>query len=144
MKRQSLFSRKNNKKYHQFVSYWISPETMPWFGVLCPFQSYLTLVLLNLDVFCLCKQCRSQLIWICTVCYSIGAFIATTWLNLLAENWKWAWHLNLFRMTRVKIYWDDGRMIMKGSVQWSALQLWAAFCLQQDLNRGTPWSNQEG
>ena len=40
-------------------------------------DSYLTLVLLNPDIPCLCKQCssrsvgfwRSQLIWICTVCH---------------------------------------------------------------------------
>ena len=40
-------------------------------------DSILTLVLLNPDKFCLCKQCRSrsvgfwrsQLIWICTVCH---------------------------------------------------------------------------
>ena len=38
----------------------------------------LTLVLLNPDILCLCKQCRSrsdgfwsQLIWICTVCHSV-------------------------------------------------------------------------
>ena len=29
--------------------------------------------------------------------------------NLIAENWKWAWHLNLFSMTRVnkKVFEDD-------------------------------------
>ena len=45
----------------------------------------LTLVLLNPDILCLCKQCRSrsvgfwrsQLIWICTVCHLICEFTAT-------------------------------------------------------------------
>ena len=46
----------------------------------------LTLVLLNPDIPCLCKQCRSrsvgfwrsQLIWICTVCHSVCESISTT------------------------------------------------------------------
>ena len=45
----------------------------------------LTIVLLSLDIPCLCKQCRSrsigffrsQLIWICTVCHQVCEFIAT-------------------------------------------------------------------
>ena len=49
----------------------------------------LTLVLLNQDMSCLCKQCRSrsvgffrsQLIWICTVCHSVFEFVSTTWIN---------------------------------------------------------------
>ena len=49
----------------------------------------LTLVLLNPDIPCLCKQCRSrsvgfwrrQLIWICTVCHSVCEFISTTWIK---------------------------------------------------------------
>ena len=49
----------------------------------------LTLVLLNLDIPCLCKQCRarsvgffrSQLIWLCTVCHSVFEFISTTWIK---------------------------------------------------------------
>ena len=51
----------------------------------------LTLVLLNSDVLCLCKQCRSrsvsfwrrQLIWICTVCHLICEFVSTTWIKQL-------------------------------------------------------------
>ena len=41
----------------------------------------LTLVLLNRDMPCFCKQCksvgfwRSQLIWICTVCHSVWIYI---------------------------------------------------------------------
>ena len=49
----------------------------------------LTLVLLNPDIPCLCKQCRSrsvgfwrsQLIWICTVCHSVFKFISTAWIK---------------------------------------------------------------
>ena len=49
----------------------------------------LTLVLLNLDIHCFCKQCRSrsvgfwrsQLIWICTVCHLVFEFIATIWIK---------------------------------------------------------------
>ena len=46
-------------------------------------------VLMNPDVTCLLKQCRSrsvgfwrsQLIWICTVCHYICEFVSTTWIN---------------------------------------------------------------
>ena len=48
----------------------------------------LTLVLLNQDIPCLCKQCRAksvgfwrQLIWICTVCHSVCEFISTIWIK---------------------------------------------------------------
>ena len=48
----------------------------------------LTLVVLNPDIPCLCKQCRSRsvgffswLIWICTVCHSVFEFISTTWIK---------------------------------------------------------------
>ena len=52
-----------------------------------PVWCILTLVLLNQDIFCFCKQCRSrsvgfwrsQLIWICTVCYSVYEFVSTNW-----------------------------------------------------------------
>ena len=36
--------------------------------------------------------------------------------------------------TLLKSYRDDGRMIMKGSVQWNAVQSWAVFRLQRDSN----------
>ena len=56
-------------------------------------QSTLTLVLLKLDIPCLCKQCRSrsvgfwrsQLIWICTVCHSVCEFIAT--IQIKESDW---------------------------------------------------------
>ena len=52
-----------------------------------------TLVLLNPDIPCLCKQCRSrsvgfwrsQLIWICTVCHQVCEFISTIGIKL--SNW---------------------------------------------------------
>ena len=53
--------------------------------------AWLTLVLLNPDIPCLCKQCRSrsvgfwkiQLIWICTVCHLVPVceFISTIWIK---------------------------------------------------------------
>ena len=53
------------------------------------FGHVLTLVLLNPDMSCLCKQCRSrsvgfwrsQLIWICTVCHYVCEFISTIWIK---------------------------------------------------------------
>ena len=56
--------------------------TSPWYQIS-------TLVLLNLDMPCLCKQCRfrsvgswrSQLIWICTICHLVFEFISTTWIK---------------------------------------------------------------
>ena len=54
----------------------------------------LTLVLLNPDIPCLCKQsCLSLNMWI-----YINSLDQVNWL---VENWKWMWHLNLFSMTRV-------------------------------------------
>ena len=55
-----------------------------------PMRLRLTLVLLNPDIPCLCKQCRSrsvgfsrsQLIWICTVCHTVYEFISTIWIKL--------------------------------------------------------------
>ena len=49
----------------------------------------LTLVLLNPDIPCLCKQFRSrsvgfwriQMIWICTICHSLCEFISTIWIK---------------------------------------------------------------
>ena len=48
-----------------------------------------TLVLLNPDMSCLCKQCRSrsvgfwrsQLIWISTVCHLVCEFVSTIWIK---------------------------------------------------------------
>ena len=79
-----------------------------------PVKAYrliLTFLLLNPDIPCLCKQCRSrsvdgffrsQLIWICTVCQVECECIINLYQVIwLAENQKWAWHLNLFSMTMV-------------------------------------------
>ena len=52
-------------------------------------KCYLTLVLLNPDIPCLCKQCssrsvgffRSQLIWSCTVCHYVCNSIPTIWIK---------------------------------------------------------------
>ena len=57
------------------------------------YQDILTLVLLNPDIPCLCKQCwsrsvgfwRSQLIWICTVCHQVCEFIAT--IKIKKSDW---------------------------------------------------------
>ena len=48
-----------------------------------------TIVLLNPAIPCQCKQCRSrsvgfcrsQLIWICTVCHSVCEFTSTVWIK---------------------------------------------------------------
>ena len=57
------------------------------------FLGILTLVMLNPDIACLCKQCRSrsvgfwrsQLIWICTVCHQVCEFIAT--IRIKQSDW---------------------------------------------------------
>ena len=63
----------------------------------------LTLVLLNPDTPCLCKQCRSRSVGFWGVCHLVCEYSnnldQVIWL---AENYKWAWHLNLFSKTRVK------------------------------------------
>ena len=56
-------------------------------------MAILTLVLLNLDIPCLCKQCRSrsvgfwrsQLILICTVCHKVCEFIGT--IRIKCSGW---------------------------------------------------------
>ena len=91
----------------------ICPDVTYWLGVLCftiltnPsdlevkvmdletiyvksfWLKFLTLVLLNLDIHCLCKQCRSrsvgfwrsQLIWIYTVWHLVCEFVLTSWIR---------------------------------------------------------------
>ena len=78
-----------------------------WLDILGRFSIILTLVLLNRDIPCFCKQCRSrsvgfwrsQLIWICIQkpidldlhCLSLSMWIYISSLDLviwLAENWK--------------------------------------------------------
>ena len=75
MKCQILFSEKNKKKNHQFVDCWINQRVVK--VNLYTNCLLLTLVVLDPDIPCICKQCRSrsagfwrsQLIWICTVCH---------------------------------------------------------------------------
>ena len=58
-------------------------------GINFGIRNTITLVLLNPDIPCLSKQCRSrsvgffrsQLIWICTVCHSVFEFVSTTWIK---------------------------------------------------------------
>ena len=77
----------------QWSECWI-PVALPWQQAREIFQqsstvcTMLTLVLLNLDIPYLCKQCRSrsvgfrsQLIWICTVYQLQCKFISTTWIK---------------------------------------------------------------
>ena len=93
---------------------------MPWHAVwpfFCssvhPSICLLILVLLNLDMPCLCKQwrsrsvgfCRSQLIWICTICHSVFEFCINNpdQVIWLAENEKWA-RLNMRSRRGILIY----------------------------------------
>ena len=89
--------------------------------------SILTLVLLNLDIPCLCKQCssrsvgffRSQLIRTCIVCHLVCEFIVTIWIKY--SDWlkiRWARHLNLFSRTRVKTL-SLIRLLFVQSQRWS-------------------------
>ena len=41
----------------------------------------LTLVLLNQDIPCLCKLCRSRSVGFFTVCHSVCEFISATWIK---------------------------------------------------------------
>ena len=64
-------------------------KSQPWQSKTFSISVLLTLVLLNPDIPCLCKQCRSrsvgfwrsQLIWICTVWHSVCEFVSTTWIK---------------------------------------------------------------
>ena len=74
----------------------------------------LTLVLLNPEMPFLCKQCRSRSVGFWTdLDLHCLPFCMWIYINILdqviwlAENWKWAWHLNLFSMTRVKLITSD-------------------------------------
>ena len=82
----------------------------------------LTLVLLNLVMPCLCKQCRSrwvgffmsQLIWICTVCHSKCECVYQQPGSSYLIGWQLdgMWHFNLFSMTRVN-YWDSMQQLIR-------------------------------
>ena len=74
--------------------------------------SRLTLVLLNPDIPCLCKQCRSrsvgfwrsQLIWTALfVILYVNLYQQPGSSNLIGWKLEMGWHLNLFSMTRVNI-----------------------------------------
>ena len=65
-----------------------------------------TLVLLNPDISCLCKQCRSRLVGFDLDLHCLPLSMWTNSNNpdqaiCLAENFKWVCHLNLFSRTRV-------------------------------------------
>ena len=81
---------------------------------------YLTLVLLNPIMPCLCKQCRSKPTDLDPHCLSLRFWICINNLDQiiwLAENYKWAWHLTLFSMARV--------------IKYSRVQiLWSRDCLE--------------
>ena len=67
----------------------LNPNSIKFTSFQCFLYLSLTLVLLNSDIPCLCKQCRSrsvgfwrsQLIWICTVWHSVFEFVSTTWIR---------------------------------------------------------------
>ena len=78
----SSISGKKKKKYlfyHPCIKAEIKLTSQLWY------QKGMMLVLLNPDISCLCKQCRSrsvgfwrsQLNWICTVCHEVCEFIST-------------------------------------------------------------------
>ena len=75
-------------------------------------MSLLSLVLLNPDMRCLYKQCRSrsvgffrsQLIWIYIVIKYVNCIKILDQVIRLAENYKRMWHLNSFSMTRVNCW----------------------------------------
>ena len=77
----------------QYMSFWRNKENVytdiyPNYLLLWK-EDLLTLVLLNPDIPCHCKQWRSrsvgfwrsQLIWICTVCHSVCEYVSTTWIK---------------------------------------------------------------
>ena len=80
---------------------------------------------------CLSKQCRSRSVGFLTDldlhCLSLNMWISVKnqdWVIWLAGNWKWAWHLNLFSMTRVKS--SNGRFCCV-KCKWSAATDWQLF-----------------
>ena len=85
-------------------------------------QVLITLVLLNPDIRCLCKQCRSgsvgfwrsQLIWIYTVCHSVCEFIS----SILIKQYDW---LKIWIGCGVLIY-SAGQGIIIGLDKWCIFQ----------------------
>ena len=87
--RESLGIRDNESRLYIVLSDYCFNCNLSFLFPGSPFPLHLTLVLLNPDIPCLCKQCRSrsvgfwrsQLIWICTVCHGVCEFISTTWIK---------------------------------------------------------------
>ena len=76
-----VFWRCGSNGYKKRFYIWHSPVS----NIPSDKTDILTRVLLNTDMRCLCKQCRSrsvsQLIWIYTVCNAVFEFISTTWIK---------------------------------------------------------------
>ena len=92
--------RRRKKKHYALLNHWATPrgkgatlffQPSVCLSFICHTISNinLTLVLLNLDISCLYKQCRSrsvgfwrsQLIWISTVYHSVTEYVSTTWIK---------------------------------------------------------------
>ena len=88
-----------------------------------------TLVLLNPDIPCLWKQCRSrsvgffrsQLIWICSVCHSACDFISVVWIkksdwltgrngrgSLIDSAWQGLININVYHDNSIFCMWTAG------------------------------------
>ena len=73
-----------------FFFFFVTRETLfvTFYLRSCP-SNLVTLVLLNQNIPCLCKQCRSrsvgfwrsQMIWICTVCHSACDIMSIVWIK---------------------------------------------------------------
>ena len=83
----------------------------------------LTLVLLNPDMHCFCKQCWSRSVGF----WSGSALFAIKYVTLYQQaessnliGWKseWVWCLNLFSMTRVKPSHGQNCLIMNHPIKW--------------------------
>ena len=68
--------------------------------------------------------------------YHFSKAISSHSINFQEEMMVMAWYFTSLS-TLFKSYRDDGRVIMKGSVEWIAIQSWAEFCL---LEHRTSWS----
>ena len=64
--------------------------------------SDLNLVLLNQDIPCLWKQCRSRSVGFCTICHSVCEFMSTIWIKRSDWLTNRNGHGFLLSMTRFK------------------------------------------